>query len=161
MLQPLSPCALQPVLHRKRSHRNEKPLHGNKSSPPTPRLEKALEQQPRLSTAEKKKNNRLHLSPPGQSPVNPSLLSDLSTLPEDVTQAELGPLCFTGAEPIVWQPCSIQASIFYDQMRTMLYQLFNILIIISAYRQSRTFFRHSLCSRMNSSVGENTNMFSI
>ena len=41
----LEPAHLEPVLHNKKSHCNEKPTHCNKSSPRSPRIEKAHAQQ--------------------------------------------------------------------------------------------------------------------
>lgn len=98
-------------------------------------------------------HTHLPLSPLGESQVNPSLLNDLSSLPRQ----NWDPCVSLGRAygQLVRQPCSMQTSIFYDWLRTMLYQL-NTLIIISACGQSRTFFRCSLCSRMISSVGEIT-----
>ena len=49
-----SPRALEPVLHNKRSHFNEKPAHRNKSSPHSPQLKKAHAQQWRPNTTKNK-----------------------------------------------------------------------------------------------------------
>ena len=46
---------LEPELHDKRSHRNEKPVHRNKEQPPpSPQLEKACAQQRRPNAAKNK-----------------------------------------------------------------------------------------------------------
>ena len=54
MPQPLKPACLEPVLHNKGSHRNEKPTHMRKSSPYSPQLEKARMQQQRPNAAKNK-----------------------------------------------------------------------------------------------------------
>ena len=54
--QLLKPAPLEPVLRNKRSHRNEKPAHHTKSSPRSPRLEKARTQQRRPNAAKNKIN---------------------------------------------------------------------------------------------------------
>ncbi|CAI9173981.1 unnamed protein product [Rangifer tarandus platyrhynchus] len=53
VLQQLSPCASQPVLHRKEVTTMRSACTAAKSSPHPPRPEKVLQQQPRLSTAKK------------------------------------------------------------------------------------------------------------
>ena len=53
MPQLLKPTYLEPVLHNKRSHHNEKPAH-HKSSPHWPQLEKARAQQRRPNAAKNK-----------------------------------------------------------------------------------------------------------
>ena len=45
------PTHLEPVLHNKRSHRNEKPVHRNEEYPRSPQLEKAHTQQRRPNAA--------------------------------------------------------------------------------------------------------------
>ena len=52
--QLLKPARLEPVLHNKRSHDNEKPVHHNKEWPRSPQLEKAHVQQRRPNTAKNK-----------------------------------------------------------------------------------------------------------
>ena len=54
--QLLKPARLEPVLHNKRSHGDEKPVHRNKSSPRSPQLEKAHAQQWRPNAAKNKFN---------------------------------------------------------------------------------------------------------
>ena len=54
MPQPLKPARLEPVLHNKRSHRNEKPTHHNKVYPPLAAIEKAHTQQRRPNAAKNK-----------------------------------------------------------------------------------------------------------
>ena len=43
--QLLKPARLEHMLHNKRSHLNEKPVHHNEEQPRSPQLEKAREQQ--------------------------------------------------------------------------------------------------------------------
>ena len=57
--QLLKPTRLEPVLHNKRSHHNEKPATATKSSPCSPQLEKASAQQQRPNTAKNKWNEFL------------------------------------------------------------------------------------------------------
>ena len=54
--QLLKPTRLEPMLHNKRNHRNEKPVHGTpaKSNPRSPQLEKVRAQQQRPNTAKNK-----------------------------------------------------------------------------------------------------------
>ena len=54
MPQLLKPACLEPMLHNKRSHRNEKPAHCNEEKPCSPQLEKAHAQQRRPKTAKNK-----------------------------------------------------------------------------------------------------------
>ena len=48
------PACLEPMLRNKKSHRNEKPAHGNEDSPRSPQLEKARAQQRRTNAAKNK-----------------------------------------------------------------------------------------------------------
>ena len=52
--QLLKPEQLEPVLHNKRSHRNEKPAHHNEELPRLPQLEKACVQQWRPNAVKNK-----------------------------------------------------------------------------------------------------------
>ena len=52
--QLLKPARLEPVLRNKRSHRSEKPLHGNEAYPRSLQLEKARVQQQRPNAAKNK-----------------------------------------------------------------------------------------------------------
>ena len=54
MPQLLKPVRLEPMLHNKRSHHNEKPVTATKSSPRLPQLEKARVQQQRPNAAKNK-----------------------------------------------------------------------------------------------------------
>ena len=54
--QLLKPARLEPVLHNKRSHRNEKPAHRDEEYPRSPQLEKAHTQQRRPNAAKNKIN---------------------------------------------------------------------------------------------------------
>ena len=57
MLQLLKLEHLEPVLHKKRSHSNERPRTSTKSSPHLLQLEKGLAKQRRPSAAKKEKEN--------------------------------------------------------------------------------------------------------
>ena len=52
--QLLKPVHLEPVLHNKRSHLNEKPAHRNEEQPPLDELEKAHMQKWRPNAAKNK-----------------------------------------------------------------------------------------------------------
>ena len=52
--QLLKPVRFEPMLHNKRSHRNEKPTHRNEEYPHLPQLEKARAQQRRPNAAKNK-----------------------------------------------------------------------------------------------------------
>ena len=54
MPQLLKLTRLEPVLHNKRSHRNEKPVHHNEEQPRSLQLEKACAQQRRPNAAKTK-----------------------------------------------------------------------------------------------------------
>ena len=54
MPQLLKPTRLEPVLHNKRSHHNEKPVHGNEEQPPLTLTRESHTQQRKPNTAKNK-----------------------------------------------------------------------------------------------------------